>query len=117
MFGSKRFIGRKEQERFNATFMGRYLQKMKSNSLLYFGVPFFAMMYIGLNIMTQFSELKYENIDRRQTDVSQSDALKKVRKRTVNLNDEFYRLQHMDLDNWEQKRVPRLKGESENKWD
>lgn len=117
MLGSKRFIGSKEKERLNNSFWGRYTRRVRSNSLVYFGIPFFAMVFIGHTLMTQFAAVRYEQHDRRHTEVSQQEALQQVKKRKVDLREEFYRLQHMDLDSWEQKRVPRLKGEDSNKWD
>lgn len=67
--------------------------------------------------MTQFASVRYEQFDRRQTEVTQEQALQiNGKKRKVDMREEFYRLQHMDLDNWEQKRVQRLPGESDNKW-
>lgn len=117
MLGSKKFVNSREKARMDASFFGRYYARVRANSLIYVGIPFFATMFLGLQLMTQFASVRYEQSDRRKKEVSQADALKDTRKRKVDLKEEFYRLQHMDLDSWDQKRVPRLKGEGDNKWD
>lgn len=117
MFGNKKFVGRREAERFQNSFWGKFLARAKRNSLLYFGVPCFATMYLGLHFLTQFNSIRFEQTDRRKKEVSAEEALQSQgRKRKVNMQDEYYRLQHIDVDNWEQKRVRRLPGESDNKW-
>lgn len=117
MLGNKKFVSSAERQRIENSLWGKYLARMRKNSLLYFGVPFFAMMLVGTHFMTQFASIRYEQHDRREQEVSQEDALQlSAKKRKVDLREEYYRLQHMDLDNWEQKRVKRLPGESENKW-
>jgi len=117
MFNNRKFVGKQEAERVKNSLWGKYLLRAKNNSLLYFGVPCFGIMYLALHLMTQFNSIRYEQHDKRATEVSQEDALKKHgNKRKVNVQEEFYRLQHLDVDNWEQKRVQRLPGESDNKW-
>lgn len=112
----RKFVSSKEREAFSRTWRGRYLQKMKSNSLVYFGLPFFTMMLVGTYFAAQFSTIKFEESDRRVQEIPSQRSLEGVKKRKVDMKEEYYRLQHMDLDNWEQKRVKRLPGESENKW-
>lgn len=117
MFPSKKFVNSQESKRHDHSLYGRYLSRMRKNSFIYFGIPFFAMMLAGTYFMTQFASVRYEQFDRRQTEVTQEQALQiNGKKRKVDMREEFYRLQHMDLDNWEQKRVQRLPGESDNKW-
>lgn len=117
MFNSKKYVTREQQEKFDKSLWGKYMQRMRKNSFIYFGIPFFAMMLLGTHFMTQFASIRYEQHDRRLQEFSQDDALKlSGKKRKVDLKDEYYRLQHMDLDSWEQKRVQRLPGESDNKW-
>lgn len=117
MFPSKKFVNSKETKRHDNSLYGRYLARMRKNSFIYFGIPFFAMMLLGTHFMTQFAAVRYEQHDRKQTEVTSEEALQMhTNKRKVDMREEFYRLQHMDLDNWEQKRVQRLPGESENKW-
>lgn len=92
------------------------MERMKKNSLVYFGIPFFTMMLVGTYFAAQFSSIKFEESDRRVQELPSQKSLEGIKKRKVDMKEEYYRLQHMDLDSWEQKRVERLPGESDNKW-
>jgi len=98
---------------------GRILRRaIQKNPFLLFGVPFIGTIVAGSFFLSSATSLRYERRDEKVKQVSKEDALGLDRnRRKVNLRDEYYRLQmgeSVDIDNWEQKRVERLPGESEN---
>ncbi|KIW08167.1 uncharacterized protein PV09_01098 [Verruconis gallopava] len=77
-----------------------------------FGFPFISIMVAGSFFLTPATALRYEKHDNKIKYVSQEEALNVGKnKRKVDMKEEYYRLAAKDLDNWEQKRVERLKGE------
>lgn len=84
---------------------------------MYFGLPFMMMLFGATYMLSEFTQLRYDRHDRKVTAVTEDESLSIAKgRRKIDLKDEFYRLQQMDIDNWEQQRVKRLPGESENKW-
>jgi len=66
----------------------------------------------GSFFLTPATALRYEKHDRKVKRLSQDEAMGLGKdRRKVDLNEEYYRLSMKDVDNWEQKRVERLKGE------
>lgn len=117
MLKTKKFLTKEQQEQYARSIKGRYLTAMKKNSFVYFGIPFFAIMLAGTYFLTQFASLRYEQHDQKTSEINQKAQLDlSGKRRKVDINEEFYRLQQLDTTNWEQKRVKRLEGESENKW-
>ncbi|EWC44761.1 mitochondrial cytochrome c oxidase assembly protein COX16 [Drechslerella stenobrocha 248] len=96
----------------------RYRRQLKRHPFALFGLPFILTVLAGAVFLTPGQALRYERHDRKVRKMSQEEAmgLQKDR-RSVDMNDEYYRLMSKDLDNWEQKRVERMPGESENLWD
>lgn len=69
-------------------------------------------MVAGSFFLTPAAAIRYEKHDRRVKQLSKEEELgigKAGRK--VDMAEEYYRLAAKDLDDWEQKRVKRLKGE------
>ncbi|KAF3901880.1 hypothetical protein ABW21_db0200952 [Orbilia brochopaga] len=100
------------------TIAARYRRQLKRHPFALFGLPFILTILAGAFFLTPAQALRYERHDRKVRKMSQEEAmgLQKDR-RGVDMNEEYYRLMSKDLDNWEQKRVERLPGESENLWD
>lgn len=116
-FARKKFVSSKEQARINNSVWGKYLQRVQKNSFVWVGLPFFAIMLMGTHLLTQFNSARYEQHDRRSSELEEEKMLAMSnRRRKIDIKDEFYRLQQLDIDNWEQKRVKRLPGESDNKF-
>ena len=93
-FGYKAFRSKRQQALYEKTFAGRYAKNFNNKPFLYFGLPFMTLIILGQYGLTDLS----------------------LNKRTVNLKDEYYRLQNIteDNNNWEPIRVQRLKGEKDN---
>lgn len=100
-----------------------------------FGLPFISIMLAASFILTPATALRYERHDRRHRELTQSEAMELglkggtkgegdlsynprrriVQKSATAERDEYYRLMAKDLDNWEQKRVERWKGEPDGR--
>ncbi|CAK7274484.1 Cytochrome oxidase assembly [Sporothrix epigloea] len=96
------------------TFAGKYRAALAKRPFLLFGLPFLAVMVGGSFVLTPATAIRYERHDRKVNMMSREDELGIGKAgRRVNMRDEYNRLAHKDLDNWEQKRVSRLKGEND----
>lgn len=100
-----------------------------------FGLPFISIMLAASFILTPATALRYERHDRRHRELTHSEAMELglkggakgegdlsynprrriVQKGGTSERDEYYRLMAKDLDNWEQKRVERWKGEPDGR--
>ncbi|PGH13697.1 cytochrome c oxidase assembly protein COX16, mitochondrial [Polytolypa hystricis UAMH7299] len=109
-----------------------YRANLSKHPFLLFGLPFITIMLAGSFILTPATALRYERHDRRVQLVSQEDAISMGLKGTVgdgqddikrnprrrivgSEKEEYYKLMAKDLDNWEQKRVQRFKGEPDGR--
>ncbi|KAJ4523101.1 Cytochrome oxidase assembly [Exophiala dermatitidis] len=130
-FRSSRTQGKDLWERLSAI----YRQKIAKNPFLFFGLPFMSLMVGASFLLTPAAALRYEKHDRKNRQLTDSEKLelglkggvlgegnltynprrRKVLKGELNERDEYYRLMAKDLDNWEQKRVERLKGEPDGR--
>lgn len=116
-FATKKFVTQREREAFNRSMRGRYLKALNKHSFLLFGLPFMTILFGASYYLSYFTQIRYDQHDKRVTQMGEEEAFNVFNnKRQVDMKEEYYRLQKMDLDSWEQKRVPRLAGESENKW-
>ena len=75
-------------------------------------------MVAGSFFLTPATAVRYEKHDRKVRRLSKEEelGLGKDKRRVgadTTLQEEYYRLAAKDLDDWEQKRVKRLKGESD----
>ncbi|KEF59205.1 cytochrome c oxidase assembly protein COX16, mitochondrial [Exophiala aquamarina CBS 119918] len=135
-FQSKPFRSAREQ----ATTLGdriaaSYRRQVSTRPFLFFGLPFISLMVAASFLLTPATALRYEQHDRKHKQVSAQDAMqlglkggpdgeggltynprrRVVTKGGLSERDEYYRLMAKDLDNWEQKRVERLKDEPDGR--
>ncbi|KAI4155248.1 MAG: hypothetical protein L6R39_001281 [Caloplaca ligustica] len=99
----------------------RYRARLQRHPFLLFGLPFIATMVAGSFFLTPATALRYERHDRKVQQMSKSEELGLKSKegkagRGWDINEEYYRLAAKDLDDWENKRVKRLKGEHDGKF-
>ncbi|KXX79245.1 Cytochrome c oxidase assembly protein cox16, mitochondrial, partial [Madurella mycetomatis] len=65
-------------------------------------------------VLTPATAIRYERHDRKVRQMTREEELGVGKGgRKVDIREEYYRLAAKDLDNWEQKRVKRLPGESD----
>ncbi|OAA61647.1 cytochrome c oxidase-assembly factor mitochondrial [Niveomyces insectorum RCEF 264] len=96
------------------TFAAKYRAAMAKHPFLLFGLPFLVVIVGGSFVLTPATAIRYERHDRKVHQVSREEELGIGKAgRRVNMREEYYRMAHKDLDNWEQKRVERLKGEND----
>ncbi|KAG5368869.1 Cytochrome c oxidase assembly protein COX16 [Yarrowia sp. C11] len=116
MLEQNKFKTKKQQQAWNKTLAGRYYNNMVKRPFLFFGLPFLTTIYVASVYFAEFTAYRYELQDGKVKALSEEEALKLEKgRRKVDIKDEFYRLQQLGKqDDWEQVRVPRMKGESEN---
>ncbi|KAF3797142.1 Cytochrome c oxidase assembly protein COX16, partial [Colletotrichum gloeosporioides] len=108
VFDSKKFKSSVDTNNFAA----RYRAMMAKRPFLLFGLPFVAVMVAGSFVLTPATAIRYEKHDRRVRQMTRDEELSMRRSaRKVDMKEEYYRLAAKDIDNWEQKRVKRFKGE------
>ncbi|AAS50198.1 AAL168Cp [Eremothecium gossypii ATCC 10895] len=116
--GSRTFRSKRQMAAFEKSLQGRYLKLLRRNPFLFYGVPFCTLMAVGSYCLSDFTAVKYEREDKKVRSVQEDELVKlRANRRTVDLKEEFYRLQGLADQDWEPVRVPRLPGESENVWD
>ncbi|OAX78230.1 cytochrome c oxidase assembly protein COX16, mitochondrial [Emergomyces africanus] len=110
----------------------KYRANLAKHPFLLFGLPFIGVMLAGSFVLTPATALRYERYDRKVQQVSQEEAMglglkgpdgdadaqikRNPRRRVVGSEkEEYYKLMAKDLDNWEQKRVKRFKGEPDGR--
>ena len=92
----------------------KYLASMHRQPFLLFGLPFLICVVGGSFLLTPVTALRYERHDRKVRTLSKDEELGLGKdRRRVDAKTEYYRLAAKDLDDWENKRVERLKGESD----
>ncbi|SLM40356.1 cytochrome c oxidase assembly protein cox-mitochondrial [Lasallia pustulata] len=97
---------------YNSTLAAKYRASLQRHPFLLFGLPFIFTMVAGSFFLTPATALRYERHDRKVRQMTKEEELGIGRdRRRVDMNEEYYRLAAKDLDNWENKRVKRLKGE------
>ncbi|KAI5293446.1 Cytochrome oxidase assembly [Ascosphaera acerosa] len=108
-----------------------YRARLATQPFLLFGLPFISLMVAGSFFLTPAAAVRYERHDRKVQALSEQEALamgispegeggglikKNPRAREIGSEkEEYYRLMAKDLDNWEQKRVQRWKGEPDGR--
>ncbi|EON65246.1 cytochrome c oxidase assembly protein cox-16, mitochondrial [Coniosporium apollinis CBS 100218] len=94
------------------TLPARYRALLRKHPFALFGLPFIVTMVAGSFFLTPAAALRYERHDRKVRQMSKEEELGIGKdRRKVDMKEEYYRLAAKDLDDWEQKRVKRLKGE------
>lgn len=121
------------------TFAMKYRAAMAKHPFLLFGLPFMAVIVAGSFVLTPATAIRYERHDRKVRQMTKEEELGIGKAgRRVDMKEEYYvrcgsssylwsqqtnlramarfqRLAAKDLDNWEQRRVKRLPGESDGK--
>ncbi|RMZ79064.1 hypothetical protein DV737_g3548, partial [Chaetothyriales sp. CBS 132003] len=113
-----------------------YRKKVATQPFLYFGLPFITLVVAASFLLTPAAALRYERHDRKTQTLTHGEAMAlglkggaqgeggvsyNPRKRRLlqggpnEERDEYYRLMAKDLDDWEQKRVKRWKGEPDGR--
>ncbi|KAK7740731.1 Cytochrome oxidase assembly [Cytospora paraplurivora] len=109
-FGNKKYVSAAEANSFAV----RYRASLAKHPFLLFGLPFIAIIVAGSFVLTPATAIRYEKHDRKVRQMTREEELGVGKQgRKVNIKDEYYKLAAKDLDNWEQKRVERLKGEND----
>lgn len=131
IFQSKKFRGAADAN----TFAARYRAMMAKRPFLLFGLPFMTVIVGGSFVLTPAAAVRYERHDRKVRQLTTDEELGVGKGgRKFNMKEEYYvrlsirpfihaglltrslRLQRLaakDLDDWDQKRVKRLPGESD----
>lgn len=135
-FGKKKYVSAAEAN----TVAARYRAALAKRPFLLFGLPFMAIIVGGSFALTPATAVRFERHDRKVRQMTREEELGVGRAgRKVDIRDEYYvsisssltavtlafyqnpvaddervsqRLAAKDLDDWEQKRVKRLPGES-----
>ncbi|KAJ2996720.1 hypothetical protein NUW58_g884 [Xylaria curta] len=119
------------------TFTAKYRVMLAKHPFLLFGLPFMSVIIAGSFVLTPAAAVRYERHDRKVRQLTRDEELGVGKAgRKVNIKDEYYvrlrlpirafisssvltrsvRLQRLaakDLDDWDQKRVKRLPGETD----
>ncbi|EHA46382.1 Cytochrome c oxidase subunit 7A [Pyricularia oryzae] len=112
IFSNKKFRGAADANKLGI----KYRTAMQKYPFLLFGLPFISIIVAGSFVLTPATAIRYEKHDRRVRQMTKEEELGLGKdRRQVDIREEYYRLAAKDLDNWEQKRVERFKGESDGK--
>ncbi|KAH7316735.1 cytochrome c oxidase assembly protein COX16-domain-containing protein [Stachybotrys elegans] len=110
-FQNKKFVGKDGVNNLGT----RYRAVMNKHPFLTFGLPFIAVIIAGSFALTQATAVRYERNDRKVRQMTKDEelGLRSSTGRKVDMKEEYYKLAAKDLDNWEQRRVKRLPGETD----
>ena len=135
-FQSKPFRSSRVQANDLGERFGRaYRNRLERNPFLFFGLPFISLILAASFLLTPATALRYEKHDRKNRTLTHAEAMElglkggaegegslqyNPRRRVVGKGgtserDEYYKLMAKDLDNWEQTRVQRFKGEPDGR--
>jgi cytochrome c oxidase assembly protein subunit 16 len=132
VFPNRKFVGAADANKFGV----RYRALMAKHPFLLFGLPFMAVIIGGSFVLTPATAIRYERHDRKVRQMTRDEELGVGKAgRKVDIREEYYvsdrlhlallwglqytdvpllqRLSSKDIDDWEQKRVKRLPGESD----
>lgn len=137
IFPKKKYVSAAESN----TIAARYRAGLAKRPFLLFGLPFMAIIVAGSFVLTPATAIRYERHDRKVRQMTKEEELGVGKtRRKVDIKDEYYvsmrcsrqtachnccvicllttslfqqRLAAKDLDDWEQKRVKRLPGETD----
>ncbi|CEG72322.1 hypothetical protein CU097_011298 [Rhizopus azygosporus] len=80
----------------------------RKRPFLYFGLPFLTIMVAGSFGLSQLTQTKFDHRDRKHRKVEKEEALGMDKnRRTLSLQEEYFRLQSKTDDEWEQVRITR----------
>ncbi|KAI5794464.1 cytochrome c oxidase assembly protein COX16-domain-containing protein [Peziza echinospora] len=92
----------------------RYRRALPNHPFLLFGGPFIGIIVAGSFFLTPATALRYDKHDKKTRLMSKEEAMGLGKdRRKLDMNEEYYKLAAKDLDEWENKRVERLAGESD----
>ncbi|KAJ1977644.1 Cytochrome oxidase assembly [Dimargaris cristalligena] len=92
----------------------KYYERTLRNPFLFFGLPFIATMVLGSLALAPIAQTRYDLHDENKGVLTNEDELKmKVNRRPLSLQEEYWRLQEKDLDDWQNQRVQRPPGQDE----
>ena len=135
-FQSKPFRSSRVQANDLGERIGRiYRSRLDKKPFLFFGLPFVSLILAASFLLTPATALRYEKHDRKNRTLTHAEAMElglkggaegegslqyNPRRRVVGRGntserDEYYKLMAKDLDNWEQTRVQRFKGEPDGR--
>lgn len=135
IFQSKPFRSSNTPDTFGERIAAAYRKRLAKHPFALFGLPFLVMVVSASFLLTPATALRYEKHDRKNRELSHTEAMELGLKGgaagegTITYNprrrkildgpnaqrDEYYRLMAKDLDDWEQKRVQRWKGEPDGR--
>jgi len=113
VFASRKF----RPSSYQNTIAARYRSALKRHPFALFGLPFITVIVASSFLLTPATAVRYDRHDRKVTSLTEEERIglgkggRKVEK--VSMAEEYARLQGKDLDDWENKRVERLKGEND----
>ncbi|KAK4155308.1 cytochrome c oxidase assembly protein COX16-domain-containing protein [Chaetomidium leptoderma] len=109
------FQNRKYRSTADANTLGaRYRAMMAKRPFLLFGLPFLSVIVGASFVLTPATAIRYERHDRKVRQMTREEELGVGKGgRKVDIREEYYRLSAKDNNDWEQKRVKRLKGETD----
>jgi len=98
---------------YQHTIAATYRRHLARHPFLLFGLPFITLMVAGSFFLTPATALRYERHDRKMRRLSKEEemGIGKDRRKVDTMQEEYYRLAAKDLDDWENRRVERMKGE------
>lgn len=134
-FQSNPFRSSKTQETLGDRITAAYRKRLARHPFALFGLPFIGIILGASFLLTPATALRFEKHDRKNRELSHSEAMElglkggvkgdgnvqyNPRRRQIlggqnAERDEYYRLMAKDLDDWEQKRVQRWKGEPDGR--
>lgn len=135
VFQAKPFRSSAQANNLSARVATWYGRRQERNPFLWFGLPFMGLIVGASFLLTPATALRYEKHDRQNRQVTVEEKMqlglkggpsgegglsynprrRKVLKGELNERDEYYRLMAKDLDDWDQKRVERWKGEPDGR--
>jgi cytochrome c oxidase assembly protein subunit 16 len=112
-----------------------YRRQVTNRPFLFFGLPFLTLIVGASFLLTPATALRYESHDRKHKQLTDQETMqlglrggaegaggitynprrRLIAKGSTNERDEYYRLMAKDLDDWDQKRVERFKGEPDGR--
>ncbi|KAL9604351.1 MAG: hypothetical protein Q9219_000539 [cf. Caloplaca sp. 3 TL-2023] len=104
---------------YQDTIAAAYRARLARHPFLLFGLPFILTMVAGSFFLTPATAIRYERHDRKVKQLTKEEELglqetkKGARRVGWDISEEYYRLAAKDLDDWDNKRVKRLKGEND----
>ncbi|KAG0229559.1 Cytochrome oxidase assembly [Actinomortierella wolfii] len=84
----------------------KFSQAIKKRPVLFFGLPFVGVIVVGSFALAELTATKYNMHDNKTKAVSKEENLKLSKsRRRLDLQEEYWRLQAKDDEDWEIKRV------------